>query len=77
MPCGRISTRPVAFRFPRTLPPTTMLDALMSASTSARSPTITRPFTFTMPSKRPASSRSPSPTISPLMESFSPTLNAP
>src|SRR5262249_13144837 len=50
MPCGRISTRPVALRLPRTFPPTTMFEALISASTSARSPTTTRPFTLMIPS---------------------------
>src|SRR4029450_3003825 len=39
-PDGRISTRVVAERFPRTAPPITIAEALMLASTCAPSPTM-------------------------------------
>src|SRR5882672_5085610 len=71
-PVGRISTRVAAERLPRTVPPTTIARALILASTSAPSPTSTRPVTLMSPSKRPAMWKSPSPATSPLKVSPAP-----
>src|SRR5262249_60455366 len=53
-PVGRISTRVDADSFPRPVPPIWIATALMLASTSAPSVTVTRPLTLMSPSKRPA-----------------------
>jgi hypothetical protein len=73
-PEGRISTRVLAERLPRTVPPITIAAALMLASTWAPSPTYTRPVTLISPSNFPRMRKSPSPATSPLNASRLPII---